>query len=56
MSGNKLVSVFNYHPNGNVDKRTNIYAVQTDDMGRTWKQLTERLLTLHSLILIMKLL
>lgn len=33
----KLVSVFNYHPGGNVDKRTNIYAVQSDDMGKTWK-------------------
>jgi hypothetical protein len=32
----KLVSVFNYHPGGNVDKRTNIYAVQTTDMGKTW--------------------
>jgi len=37
MYGNKLVSVFNYHPDGNVDKRTNIYAIQTDDMGTTWK-------------------
>jgi hypothetical protein len=27
MSGKKLVTVFNYHPGGNVDKRTNIYAV-----------------------------
>ncbi|MBG0859260.1 MAG: BNR-4 repeat-containing protein [Bacteroidales bacterium] len=36
MFGNKLVSVFNYHPGGNVDKRTNIYAVQTTDMGKTW--------------------
>lgn len=34
--GEKLVSVFNYHPGGNVDKRTNIYAVQTTDMGKTW--------------------
>lgn len=37
--GNKLVSVFNYHPGGNVDKRTNVYAVQTDDMGKTWKNM-----------------
>lgn len=36
MTGNKLVSVFNYHPGGNVDKRTNLYAVQTTDMGATW--------------------
>jgi hypothetical protein len=33
---NKLVSVFNYHPGGNVDKRTNLYVVQTSDMGKTW--------------------
>jgi BNR repeat-containing family member len=32
----KLVTVFNYHPDGNVDKRTNIYLVQTTDMGKTW--------------------
>lgn len=31
-----LVSVFNYHPGGNVDKRTNIYLVQSTDMGKTW--------------------
>jgi hypothetical protein len=37
MVGKKLVSVFNYHPGGDVDKRTNIYAVQTDDLGKTWK-------------------
>ena len=36
MHGEKLVSVFNYHPGGNVDKRTNIYAMQTTDMGKTW--------------------
>jgi hypothetical protein len=34
--GNKTVSVFNYHPDGNVDKRTNIYLAQTEDMGKTW--------------------
>jgi hypothetical protein len=33
---NKIVSVFNYHPGGNVDKRTNLYLVQTTDMGKTW--------------------
>ena len=35
--GKKLVSVFNYHPGGNVDKRTNIYLLQSDDSGKTWK-------------------
>ncbi len=34
--GKKIVSVFNYHPGGNVDKRTNLYLVQTTDLGRTW--------------------
>lgn len=32
----KLVSVFNYHPGGNVDKRTNVYVAQSSDMGKTW--------------------
>ena len=32
----KITSVFNYHPNGNVDKRTNLYLVQSADMGETW--------------------
>jgi len=35
--GKKLVSVFNYHPGGDVNKRTNIYLAQTDDLGKTWK-------------------
>lgn len=33
----KLVTVFNYHPGGDVNKRTNIYLLQTNDMGKTWK-------------------
>jgi hypothetical protein len=36
LRGEELVSVFNYHPGGNVDKRTNLYLVQTNDMGKTW--------------------
>ncbi|MBD0349895.1 MAG: BNR-4 repeat-containing protein [Flavisolibacter sp.] len=32
----KLVTVFNYHPGGNVDKRTNLYLLQTTDKGKTW--------------------
>ncbi|MEP6750412.1 MAG: BNR-4 repeat-containing protein, partial [Bacteroidota bacterium] len=32
----KIVSVFNYHPGGNVDKRTNLYLVETADYGKTW--------------------
>ena len=41
---NKLVSVFNYHPGGNVDKRTNLYVVQTTDMGKTWTTIDGKLL------------
>jgi hypothetical protein len=53
MFGKKLVSVFNYHPGGNVDKRTNLYAVQTEDLGKTWKtidgkQITTPLTEIHN--------
>ena len=37
MHGNKLVTVFNYHPGGNVDKRTNLYLLQSEDMGKSWQ-------------------
>jgi hypothetical protein len=40
----KLVSVFNYHPGGNVDKRTNLYLVQTKDMGNTWTTVEGKIL------------
>ncbi len=46
IDGNKLVSVFNYHPGGNVDKRTNLYAVQTEDMGNSWKSIDGRTLAI----------
>ncbi len=32
----KVVTFFNWHPNGDVDKRTNIHYVQTTDFGKTW--------------------
>ncbi|HTL07154.1 MAG TPA: BNR-4 repeat-containing protein [Chitinophagaceae bacterium] len=31
-----IVTVFNYHPSGNVDKRTNLYLLQTADRGQSW--------------------
>lgn len=34
--GDKIVTFFNRHPNGNVDKRTNMYYLQTTDFGKTW--------------------
>jgi hypothetical protein len=32
----KVASFFNYHPGGNVDRRTNLYYAQTIDFGATW--------------------
>jgi hypothetical protein len=43
--GNKLVSVFSYFPEGNLDKRTNIYFVQTEDFGKSWKTIDNKILT-----------
>ena len=34
--GGKVASFFNYHPGGSVDKRTNLYYVQTENSGKTW--------------------
>ncbi len=34
--GKKLGTFFNRHPQGNVDKRTDLYYVQTEDFGKTW--------------------
>ncbi|WP_419194542.1 BNR-4 repeat-containing protein [Novipirellula herctigrandis] len=34
--GNKTGTFFNRHPDGHADQRTDIYYVQTEDMGRTW--------------------
>jgi hypothetical protein len=34
--GKVLGTFFNRHPNGNVDKRTDLYYVQTTDFGNTW--------------------
>lgn len=33
----RIITAFNMHPGGNVDRRTNLYFVQTDDRGRTWR-------------------
>ncbi len=35
-NGNNVGTFFNRHPDGNVDKRTDLYYVQTSDMGKTW--------------------
>jgi len=33
----KIGTAFNMHPGGNVDKRTNLYYVETPDFGKTWR-------------------
>ena len=38
--GNKIVTAFNYHPEGSADTRTNLYVVQTMDMGENWQTVT----------------
>lgn len=35
-NGKVLGTFFNRHPQGNVDKRTDLYYVQTTDFGKTW--------------------
>jgi hypothetical protein len=35
-SGNRIVTFFNWHPDGDVDKRTDLYFLQTEDFGATW--------------------
>jgi hypothetical protein len=32
----RVITAFNYHPGGNVDKRTNLYYAETSDFGETW--------------------
>ncbi len=34
--GDKVGTAFNYHPERNVDRRTNLYYMETADFGRTW--------------------
>lgn len=35
-NGKKVGTFFNRHPDGNVDKRTDIYYMETSDLGETW--------------------
>jgi hypothetical protein len=36
-SGNRVITAFNMHPEGDVDRRTNLYFLQTTDRGETWR-------------------
>jgi hypothetical protein len=42
LHGSKVGTAFNYHPGGSVDRRTNIYYVETSDFGRTWTTVAGR--------------
>jgi hypothetical protein len=35
--GHRVITAFNMHPGGKVDVRANLYYVETDDMGETWR-------------------
>lgn len=45
-AGDTLFTFFNWHPNGNVDKRTNVYYVQTTDFGETFETVDGKKLAL----------
>ncbi|WP_277479923.1 BNR-4 repeat-containing protein [Catalinimonas alkaloidigena] len=44
--GDKIVTFFNWHPNGNVDRRTNLYYLQTTDLGETWTDIEGNMMQL----------
>ena len=33
----RVITAFNYHPGGTVDRRTNLYYLETSDFGETWQ-------------------
>jgi hypothetical protein len=42
----KLGTFFNRHPKGDIDKRTDLYYIETSDLGKTWNDVQERKLTI----------
>lgn len=44
--GNRIITAFNYHPKGSADTRTNLYVMQTTDMGETWTTMSGESLSL----------
>lgn len=40
--GKRIGTFFNRHPAGNVDRRTDLYYVQTDDLGKSWQTVDGR--------------
>ena len=45
-NGDVVATFFNRHPGGNVDKRTDLYYMQTADFGQTWTNAAGTVLTL----------
>ena len=41
-NGDRVGTFFNRHPDGNVDRRTDLYYLQTVDRGRTWTTVDDR--------------
>lgn len=44
--GEKVATFFSWHPNGNVDKRTNLYYLESHDLGETWQTIDGKRLEL----------
>lgn len=42
--GNSIFTVFSYYPEGNVDKRTNLYMLKTDNFGKTWESVDNKVI------------
>lgn len=45
-AGERIFTFFNWHPNGNVDKRTNVYYMETRDFGKTFQTIDAETLSL----------
>ncbi len=43
--GQTVGTAFNYHPGGNVNARTNLYYIETDNLGQTWRTIDGTSLT-----------
>ncbi|MCC6127096.1 MAG: BNR-4 repeat-containing protein [Pirellulales bacterium] len=44
--GNRIITAFNRHPDHVADKRTDLYFIQTDDIGASWKNVEGQTLKL----------
>lgn len=43
--GKRVATAFNHHPGGVVDQRTNLYYLETDDLGETWRTVDGRVVS-----------